>query len=424
MVAILFIALFVLLLSGVPVFIALALSSIVALFGFTNVPLEVVAQRMHAGIDKFSLMAIPFFILAANVMQGGGLSKRILSLANALVGHLRGGLAMTVVIASIFFGAISGSSPATVIAIGGLMLPALKKAGYNDGFSNGLITSSSAVAVIIPPSIGLIVYGSVTGVSVGDLFMAGFLPGILFGVAFMVYSYYFAVKNKIPTTKKTNGKELWDAFKNSIWALGIPFIIVAGIYGGVFTPTESAAVASVYAIFIAIVIYKDLDIKGLGKAAIETGVGTAQIMILLSAASIFAWVLTKFQVPQNLAQLMVSISDSKLAILLMMNIIMLIAGMFIDSASFTIILAPLFLPIATSFGIDPVHLGIIMILNGAIGMFTPPFGLNLFVASGVSKQPVAKIIPGVMPFILLSLITLALITYIEQISLFLPNIMR
>lgn len=424
MVGILFITLFILLFSGIPVFIALSLASIIALFGFTDIPLEVVPQRMLAGIDKFSLMAIPFFILAANVMQGGGLSSRILNLANALVGHFRGGLAMTVVVASIFFGAISGSSPATVIAIGALMIPALNKAGYGSDFSNGLVTSSSAVAVIIPPSIGLIVYGSVTGVSVGDLFVAGIVPGILFGVVFMIYSFYYAVKHKVKPSKRVSGKELWQAFRSSVWALGIPIVIVVGIYGGVFTPTESAAVAAVYAIFIALFIYKDLDFKGLLNTAIETGVGTAQIMVLLSAASIFAWVLTKFQVPQILAESMISISDSKIMILLMMNVIMLLAGMFIDSASFTIILAPLFLPIATNYGIDPVHLGVIMILNGALGMFTPPFGLNLFVASGVSKVPVAGIIRGVIPFILLSLVTLFLVIYIEEISLFLPNLFK
>lgn len=424
MVLMLFVVLFILLFSGIPVFIALALSSTIALFGFTNVPLEVVPQRMLAGIDKFSLMAIPFFILAANVMQGGGLSKRILDLANALVGHYRGGLAMTVVVASIFFGAISGSSPATVIAIGALMIPALNKAGYGSNFSNGLVTSSSAVAVIIPPSIGLIVYGSVTGVSVGDLFVAGILPGILFGVVFMIYSFYYAVKHNVKASEKVSRKELWEALKSAIWALGIPIVIIVGIYGGVFTPTESAAVAAVYAIFIAVFIYKDLNLKELMKAAIETGVGTAQIMILLSAASIFAWVLTKFQVPQALAEVMVSISDSKIVILIMMNIIMLLAGMFIDSASFTIILAPLFLPIAQNYGIDPVHLGVIMILNGAIGMFSPPFGLNLFVASGISKTPVAGVIRGVMPFLLLSLLTLLLVIYIEEISLFLPNLFK
>lgn len=420
----LFLILFVLLLLSVPMYISLSFSALLVLFFFSQIPLEVVPQRMLAGIDKFSLMAVPFFIFAANVMQGGGLSSRILRLANALVGHLRGGIAMTAVVAGMFFGAVSGSSPATVIAIGSLMYPALIKAGYRESFSNGLLTSSSAVAVIIPPSIGLIVYGSVTGTSVGDLFVAGIVPGVFFGIVFMVYSFYYAKKNKIALQQKVPRSELWGAFKESIWALGIPVVIVVGIYGGVFTPTESAAVAAVYAIIVAMFVYRELNFKGLIKVSIGAGIGTAQIMILLAAASVFAWILTRYQVPQDLAQLMMSIYDSKIAILLMMNVIMLLAGMFIDSASFTIILAPLFLPIAMQYGIDPIHLGIIMILNGAIGMYTPPFGLNLFVASSISKTPVSKIIPGVIPFILLSLIVLFGVTYFEQISIWLPNLFK
>lgn len=416
--------LIVLLISSTPVYIALAFSTVIALFFFTGIPLEVVPQRMFAGIDKFSLMAVPFFILAANVMKGGGLSLRILKLAKALVGHLKGGLAMTVVLACMFFGAVSGSSPATVIAIGALMIPALSEAHYEEKFSVGLITASAAVAVIIPPSIGMIVYGSVTGVSVGDLFMAGLGPGILYGIIFMGYSYYYAKKNKLQTEKRTTKRELWDAFKESGWALGIPVVIIGGIYGGIFTPTEAAAVAAVYAIIVSMFIYKDLDFKGLINEAIEAAVGTAQVMVLLAAASVFAWVLTRQQVPQALAETLISISNSKIAILLMMNVILLIVGMFVDPASSTMILAPLFLPLAINFGIDPIHLGIIMVVNGAIGMFTPPFGLNLFVATGVSNLSISRIISGVIPFMILSLITLMLVTFIPQISLWLPSILK
>ncbi|SCX76430.1 TRAP transporter large permease [Alkaliphilus peptidifermentans] len=424
MVTALFLILAFLLVFTVPVYIALSFSTAITLSLFTSIPLEVVPQRMFAGIDKFSLMAVPFFILAANVMKSGGLSARILKLANAAVGHFKGGLAMTVVVACMFFGAVSGSSPATVIAIGGLMIPALTRAGYEEKFSVGLISSSAAVAVIIPPSIGMIVYGSVTGVSVGDLFMAGIGPGILYGLAFIGYSYYYAVKNNLKPEKSSSPKELWLAFKDSFWALGIPVVIIGGIYGGFFTPTEAAAVAAVYAIFVSLFIYKDLNIKSLMKEAIESAVGTAQVMVLLAAASVFAWLLTRQQVPQALAETLISISNSKIAILLMMNIILLIVGMFIDPASSTMILAPLFLPLALAFSIDPVHLGIIMVVNGAIGMFTPPFGLNLFVASGVSKLPISRIVSGVIPFIILSLITLMLVTFVPQISLWLPNILR
>jgi len=420
----LFVLMMVLLLGSVPVYVSLGLSATVVLALFTSLPLEVLAQRMFSGIDKFSLMAVPFFILAANVMKGGGLSIRILKLAQALVGHYKGGLAMTVVLACMFFGAVSGSSPATVIAIGGLMLPALRQANYGESFTLGLITSSSAVAVIIPPSIGMIVYGSVTGTSVGDLFMAGIGPGILFGGVFIIYSYYHAKKHKIETLKRANAKEIWFAFKEAGWALGIPVLILGGIYGGFFTPTEAAAVASVYAIFVSLFIYKDLRLKGLWDETYESAIGTAQVMILLAAASVFSWLLTRQQVPQAMTEALMAISNSKFAILLMINVLLLITGMFIDPASSTTILAPLLLPLALSYGIDPVHLGIIMVVNGAIGMYTPPFGLNLFVATGISTVSISRIIQGVIPFIILSLITMALVTYLPIISLWLPQMMK
>lgn len=424
MTVVLFALLFVFLFSGAPVYIAMSLASVIALSFFTPIPMEVVAQRMFSGIDKFSLMAVPFFILAANVMKGGGISKRILNLASTLVGHLTGGLAMAVVISCMFFGAVSGSSPATVVAIGGLMLPELLKGGYSEKFSLGLITSSPAVAVIIPPSIGMIVYGTVTGVSVGDLFIGGVGPGIVWGIVFMAYCYYIAKKHKVPVQKKSSLKKVMLAFKDAAWALGVPFIIIGGIYGGIFTPTESAVVASVYAIFVALFIYKQLDLKGLLNESIDAAVGTAQVMILLAAASIFSWILTRQQIPQALAEGLIAITNSKVTILFMMNIILLVAGMFIDPASSTTILAPLFFPLAISYGIDPVHLGIIMVVNGAIGMFTPPFGLNLFVATGVAKEPVSKIMSGIVPFVVLSLITMGIVTYVPQVTMFLVNAMK
>ncbi len=411
--------LFLFLFTGVPVYIAMSLASVSALYLFTNIPMEVVAQRMFSGIDKFSLMAVPFFILAANVMKGGGISQRILNLASKLVGHLRGGLAIAVVISSMFFGAVSGSSPATVVAIGGLMLPELLKNGYEEKFTLGLIASSPAVAVIIPPSIGMIVYGTMTGVSIGDLFIGGVGPGIVWGLAAMVYCYLIARKDKVPVQKRASIKEVLLALKDAAWALGVPIIIIGGIYGGRFTPTESAVVAAVYAIFVALFIYKELSFKELMDEAVESAVGTAQIMILLAAASIFSWILTRQQVPEALANSLIQLTNSKVTILLMMNFILLIAGMFIDPASSTTILAPLFLPLALSYGINPVHLGIIMVVNGAIGMFTPPFGLNLFVATGISKEPISKIITGAVPFVIVALVVMAIVTFVPQVTLYL-----
>ncbi|MCF6460725.1 TRAP transporter large permease [Clostridium sp. Cult3] len=425
MIAALFIILAVLLVFGVPIYVSLAFSSLLTMVIFTPLSLEIIPQRMFAGIDKFSLMAVPFFILAANVMKTGGLSSKILKFANALVGKLTGGLAMTVVLSCMFFGAVSGSSPATVVAIGALMLPALVEMGYDEKFSLGLITSSSAVAVIIPPSIGMIVYGSVTGVSVGELFMAGIGPGILYGLTFMLYCYYYAKKNNIKQIEDPSERTgLWEAFKDAGWALGIPVVIIVGIYGGFFTPTEAAAVAAVYAIIVSMFIYKELTWKDLIDESIESAIGTAQVMILLAAASVFSWILTRQQAPQALAQALVGAGRSKVTILLLINLILLIVGMFIDPASASMILSPLFMPLAVQYGIDPIHLGIIIVVNGAIGMYTPPFGLNLFVAKGITDRTLYDIMKGAMPFIIISLITLMLITFIPQISLWLPGLMK
>lgn len=424
MTAFLFITLFVLLFTSIPVFIAMTASGVLSLSIFSQIPLEVIAQRMFSGIDSFSLLAVPFFILAANVMKGGGMSRRIIDVADKLVGHLHGGLAIATVISCMFFGALSGSSPATVIAIGGLLLPELVNAGYGEKFSLGLITATPAIAVIIPPSIGMIIYGTVTGVSIGDLFIGGVGPGIVWGVVTMAYCYIYARRKKVPVKEPATLKELFTALKDAGWALGVPAIIIGGIYGGIFTPTESAVVAAIYAIVVSLFIYKEMDFKGLMEQSIDSAVGTAQIMVLLAAASVFSWILTREQVPQALAQSLMSITNSKIAILLMMNIILLIAGMFIDAASIQTILSPLFLPVALNYGIDPVHLGIIMVVNGAIGMATPPFGLNIFVATSISEKPIGTIIKGVIPFIILSLITMAIVTYIPEVTMFLVNAMK
>lgn len=418
----LFILLFVMLALNIPVFMALTASSAVIMTTCTNISAEIILQRMFSGIDKFSLMAVPFFIFAANVMNRGGLAPRILKFANTIVGHKRGGLAYTVVISCMFLGAVSGSAPATVIAICSIMLPMMLESGYGKAFSVGLIMAASSVAVIIPPSIGMIVYGTVTGTSIGELFIAGFLPGIVYGVAFMLYSRYYACKNDIPMLPKATAKEVGTAFKSAGWALGIPVVIIGGIYGGFFTPTESAGIVAVYSIFVGCLIYRELSFKDLIKVAYESAVGTAQVMIILAGASVFAWLLTRFQVPTMLANLITDAASNKFLVLLFINIILLIAGMFLDAASIQTIMSPLFLPVAINFGIHPVHLGIIMVVNGAIGMFTPPFGLNLFVASGITKIPLSELMKSVWIWIAISCAALLVITYIPQISMLLPNL--
>lgn len=422
MVTVLFITLCILMVTGVPIFIALSGSAALALGMFSNLDLIVVVQRMLAGLNKFSLMSIPFFILAANLMGEGGISKRIINLANAFVGHLTGGLGMVTILASLFFGAISGSSPATVVAIGAILYPALKEKQYSTEFSTGVITAAGSLGIIIPPSVTMIVYGTVTGASVGALFIAGFGAGIVYALLYMIYTYFYAKKHpEIIKPPKPSGHEKWIAIKESIWGMGVPIIILGGIYGGVFTPTEASAVAVIYALFVSMVIYRELDLKGLFKCIQKSAISTVQIMILMAGACVFAWILTSEGITVAIANNILEIGSNKTVILLLMNIILLIAGMFLDGASIVTILGPLFYPIATQVGIDPVHLGIVMVVNCAIGMFTPPFGLNLFVASSITKQPVMRVAKGAIPFILLSIVSLIIITYCPDISLWLPR---
>lgn len=406
---------------GTPVFVGLSFAAFLAFALFSDATLTVLAQRMFAGIDKFSLLAIPFFILGANVMKTGGIAERILHFALTLIGSVRGGMAYSTQLSSMFFGAISGSSPATVVAIGNLMYPSLIEKKYGDRFSIGLITASGSVALLIPPSISAIVYAAVTGASVGALFMAGLGAGIVYGLAYIVYIYFHVRKTNVPTEERSSLKDILISARRAGWALGIPVIIIGGIYTGIFTPTESAAVAAVYAIIIALFVYKEMSFKDLYKITIDSAVSTSQIMLLLAGASIFGYILTMGQAPQALASL-IGGDVSPIMFLLYVNIILLIAGMFIDGSSAIIIMAPLLYPISTSLGIDPIHFGVIMVANASIGMFTPPFGLNLFVAQSQTRLPLTSVMRGVIPFVFISIIALLLITYIPQISLLLPDL--
>jgi len=422
MLILMLIFLFVLLFARVPIFVALALAPLSVLMFSGDVPTTVVAQRMFAGIDKFSLMAMPFFIFAADIMRRGGIAKRLLEFTLTLAGFMRGGLALTTQLACMFFGALSGSSPATVAAMGGLMYPELVAKGYDKAFSIGLITASGAVAILIPPSITLIVYGTVTGVSIGALFVGGIMPGILFGAAILLYSYYMAVKSKRMPDAEFSVKEIARTGKAAVWSLGVPLIILGGIYYGVFTPTESAGVSAVYAAFVGMYIYKEFTWKTLMETALQSTVTLAGVMVLVAGASVFGWVLTVNQAPQMLAEALMGPNASQITFWLAVNVLFLIAGMFMDGAAAVTILAPLVYPIAMKLGINPVHLGVVLTANLAVGMYTPPFGLNLFVAAGVTKESMVKIIPAVWPFIWVTLIALLLITYVPEITMYLPSI--
>ncbi len=422
MVALLMILLFILMGFGVPIYIALSFSSILAVFFCGDFPIGIIVQRIFAGIDKFALMSMPFYIFAAYIMTKGGMSRRLLDWVDSFLGGIRGSVALTTQSACMFFGALSGSSPATVSAIGTLMYPELLKNKYEKSFSVGLIASSGAVAILIPPSITLIVFGATTGVSVGALFIGGIGAGLVYGLGILAYSYYYARKHNIPKTGKFDFQNFLHLTKEAAWSLGVPVIILGGIFTGAFTPTEAAGVSVVYVIFITTVVYKELDLRKLYEVCVESSVTIAQVMILLGAASVFGWVLTISYIPQMVASTIAAYVHSKIVMLLILNVLFLIAGMFIDPSAAIMILVPVLFRPCLNFGIHPVHLGVMLVSNLCIGMFTPPFGLNLFVASPITGLSVSKIAPAVIPFFIVCLISLLFITYIPAVSLFLPSL--
>lgn len=417
------IALGIFLLIGVPIYVALSLSSVISLFFFADFSLIVVMQRMFGGIDKFALMSLPFYILAAEIMMVGGMSRRILSWVDKLLGGFRGSHALVTQTSSMFFGALSGSSPATVAAIGNLMYPELLRNGYSPSFSSGLITSSGSVALLIPPSITFIIYGATTGVSIGALFVAGVGAGLLYGSSVLVYCWLYAKRHGIQAGKKHSAAVIWMETKEASWALGVPIIILGGIFSGVFTPTEAAGVSVIYALFISFFVYKELDLKKLYETLVESSTTIGQLMLLLAGASLFGWVLTVSFVPQMLTMKLVASIESKYVFLMIINVLFLIAGMFIDGGAAIMILAPLLFKPAMQMGIDPVHLGVVLVANICVGMFSPPFGLNLFVSKTISGLPILQVFRSVIPFLLVCLVSLLLITYAPQVSLFLPRLM-
>ena len=416
----LFVSLLVMLAASVPIFIALCGSVTASFLLFSNMDTTIIIQRMFAGINKFSLMSIPLFVLAANLMSEGGISKRIINLANAFVGHIPGGLGMTAILASMFFGAISGSSPATVVAIGALLYPAMIEKGYSKEFSAGVITAAGSLGIIIPPSVNMIVYGTVTGASVGALFMSGFGAGIVYGLSFVVYTFFYAKRHPEiqRETRKTWGERL-VAIKESIWGMGVPIIILGGIYGGFFTPTEAAAVSCVYTFIIGTFVYKEIHWKEFVDCMKDTVVIAGATSFIVGMSTSFAYVMTLEQVPETLSAFILGISDNKIIILLLMNVFLLVVGMFMDNISSCTILAPILLPVAVALGVNPVHFGIVMTMNLAIGFITPPYGVNLFVGSSVAHIPFERIVKWIWPFIGVIIVVLLLTTYIPQLSLLL-----
>lgn len=413
------ILIFLFLFTSVPIFISLSLASFIAIVLFSDTQPMILVQRLFAGIDQFSLMALPFFIFAANLMDGGGLSSRILKLAKALVGHLTGGIAMTTQVASMFFGALSGSAPATVVAIGKIMYPEMLRGGYGRGFSSSLIASAGAVSLVIPPSITLIIFGAVTGVSVSSLFIAGIGAGLFLGLSSLLYIYIYAKKNKLPRDPKATGKELLNSAISAGWALMIPVIILGGIYTGLFSPTEAAGISVVYAILVGLFIYKELTLRKIIDISIDSAITSAQVLVLVAAAQILGWVLTRARLPQMVVEFITNNITSMIVFLLILNLILLIMGMFMEGVASIIVVAPLIYQSAISLGVDPVHLGIIMITNLALGMYTPPFGMNIFVSQSLSEVKLKEMLPFIGKFLCFNVAALLIITYVPDLSLFL-----
>ncbi|WP_418648839.1 TRAP transporter large permease [Thauera butanivorans] len=412
---------FALLLFGLPIFAALAFAVTTVLNVSGGIDALVVPMRMFSGMNNFSLMSIPFFILAAELMRIGGLSDRLIELAKVLIGWLPGGLAAATVLACLFFGSISGSSPATVIAIGTIMYPAMVKAGYDKYFAIGLIATAGTLGPIVPPSIALIIYGSVTGTSVGKLFAGGLLPALLIGSLLIGYTTWYSILRKYPRDPFPTLRQIGHGFGRAAWGLGLPVILLGGIYSGVFTPTESAASACLYGWFVGAVIYRNIGLRSLLEILRNTGLLSGTLLLITAGASAFSWLLASTGTPTQIATQVLSSTDSPLLIMLLFNVIMLVAGCFLDSASAIIILAPLMQPIAAQVGVDAVHFGIITLVNLSVGMLTPPVGLNLFVAMGIARMTLYEIFRAAMPTIALMLIALLLVTYIPTISMLLPN---
>ncbi|HHY72591.1 MAG TPA: TRAP transporter large permease subunit [Bacillus bacterium] len=413
--------LFLFLFLGLPIAISLGFASFAVIYFFTTDPLPDLAGKVFSGINSFPLMAIPFFVLAGNIFTTGGVAKRLINLANAFIGHLPGGLSIAAIMACALFAAISGSSPATVVAIGGIMIPAMTKFGYPKKYGVGSIATAGSLGILIPPSVPMIVYCVTVEQSVGKMFLAGIVPGIMLAAMLAFVSFWVAKKNNYPLSPKATVSEKMIAVKDSIWSLALPIVVIGGIYSGLFTPTESAAVACFIGLVVGFFIHKDLQLKDIPGILVESTKTTAMLFFIISMAMVFAHILTLERIPHELVAVIKDMDMGPIAFLLIVNLILFIAGQFMEPTAIITILGPILFPVAVALGIDPIHFGIIMIVNMEIGMITPPVGLNLYVASGITKMPLIDVTKATGPWLLATVVALVLVTFIPQISLWLPN---
>lgn len=422
MIAILFIVFIVCLCLRFPIAISLGLACLAYLLA-ADISLIVLPMKLYSGMDIFVLLSVPGFILAGNLMNVGGLTDKIIDFCNNLLGHIRGGLSLANIGASMLFAGISGTAVSDTASLGSVLIPAMKKEGYGGAYSSALTAASSTVGPIIPPSVPLIIAATLSGLSVGKLFLAGAIPGFLLGIGMMVMAYIIAAKRNYPKLERKSLGTVVSSFKDTIWAFIMIFIILYGIIGGIFTPTEASIIAVVYAILIGFFVYKKLTFSSLNKTIIGSIRTTASLMVLIGFANLFGWIMVIERLPQFLSEELLSFTDNKYAVLLLINIILIIVGSFMETIAALLILFPILLNVATSVGVDPIHFAIIAVLNLIIGLTTPPVGVCLFVASSVGKEPMGSISKEILPFLFLSLFVLTLVTLFPALSLFLPNLL-
>ncbi len=410
-----------LMLTGMPISISLGLTVLVYLFTMTQVPIQSVALKLFTGIEKFEIMAIPFFILAGNFLTHGGVARRMINFATAMVGHWHGGLGLGGVLACALFAAVSGSSPATVVAIGSIILPAMVKQGFPKRFGAGVITTSGALGILIPPSIVMVMYAVATNTSVGQLFIAGIVPGVFLATMLGLTTWWRARKNNYPRQPAATWGERLRAFRESMWGLLLIVVVIGGIYTGIFTPTEAAAMSAVYAFFVAVFVYKDLTLAKVPKVLLDSANMSAMLLYIITNAVMFSYLMTSEQIPQVLATWMLDKGLGVIAFLLVVNVLLLLAGNVMEPSSIVLIMAPILFPVAMTLGINPVHFGIIMVVNMEVGMCHPPVGLNLYVASGITKMGITELTIAVWPWLLTMLAFLIIVTYWPMLSIWLPT---
>ena len=419
--ALIFGILLALMLTGMPISIALGLTVLSFMFTMTQVPIESVGLKLFTGLDNFSIMAIPFFILAGTFLTRGGVARRMIAFTSSLVGHWPGGLGLAGVAASALFAAVSGSSVATVVAIGSIILPAMVEQGYPKRFGAGVITTSGALGILLPPSVILVLFGVSTNTSIGALFMAGVVPGLLLATLMIGVTLVIAWRRGYPRMARASWGQRWRTFRESVWGLSLIGIVLGGIYGGIFTPTEAAAVAAVYAFVIAVFVYRDLKLRDVPKVLLSAANISSMLLYIITNAVLFSFLMTNEHIPQNMAAWIVAQHFDVWTFLLVVNVVLLAAGNVMEPTSILLIMAPILFPIATGLGVDPIHFGILMAVNMEVGLCHPPVGLNLYVASGIARMGISELTVAVLPWLVAMLLFLVLITYVPALSVWLPH---